>query len=148
MSDDDWNSFSGQIRHAVDSVETLGKLIDLPADVLHKVANVTKSYRMRLTPYYTSLIMPGKLNDPIMLQSVPTGEMIENAGLEIPPVAADHSPARLVDQFYPRIVTIKATNMCAMYCTHCLRLAHIGRKDKVYYFFLKTIKKMLFLIIF
>ncbi|WP_136797281.1 KamA family radical SAM protein [Desulfosediminicola ganghwensis] len=132
MSDDDWNSFSGQIRHAVDSVETLGKLIDLPADVLQKVANVTKSYRIRLTPYYTSLIMPGQLNDPIMLQSVPTGEMIENAGIEIPPVAADHSPARLVDQFYPRVVTIKATNMCAMYCTHCLRLAHIGRKDKVY----------------
>ena len=132
MGDGDWNSFSGQIRHAVDSVETLGKLIDLPADVLEKIGRVTKSYRMRLTPYYTSLIMPGVLNDPIMLQSVPTGEMIENAGIEIPPVAADHSPARLIDQFYPRVLTIKATNMCAMYCTHCLRLAHIGRKDKVY----------------
>ena len=131
MSDDDWNSFSGQIRHAVDSVETLGRLIDLPADVLAEIASVTKSYRMRLTPYYTSLIMPATLNDPIMLQSVPTGEMIDNAGIEIPPVAADHSPARLIDQFYPRVLTIKATNMCAMYCTHCLRLAHIGRKDKV-----------------
>jgi lysine 2,3-aminomutase len=67
-----------------------------------------------------------------MLQSIPTGEMIDNAGIEIPPVAADHSPARLIDQFYPRVVTIKATNMCAMYCTHCLRIAHIGRKDKIY----------------
>ncbi len=132
MSDEDWNSFSGQIRNAVDSVETLGKLIDLPKETLEEIGRVTKSYRMRLTPYYTSLIMPGKINDPIMLQSVPTGEMIENAGVEIPPVAADHSPARLVDQFYPRVVTIKATNMCAMYCTHCLRLAHIGRKDNVY----------------
>ena len=53
-------------------------------------------------------------------------------GEEIPPVAADHSPARLIDQFYPRVVTIKATNMCAMYCTHCLRIAHIGKKDHVY----------------
>ncbi|WP_228721428.1 KamA family radical SAM protein [Desulfosediminicola ganghwensis] len=132
MSDDDWNSFNGQIRYAIDSVETLAKLIDLPADVLESIANVTKTYRMRLTPYYTSLIMPGAINDPIMLQSVPTGEMVQNAGIEIPPVAADHSPARLVDQFYPRVVTIKATNMCAMYCTHCLRLAHIGKKDKVY----------------
>jgi len=87
---------------------------------------------MRLTPYYTSLIMPGTVNDPIMLQSIPTGEMIDNAGIEIPPVAADHSPARLIDQFYPRVVTIKATNMCAMYCTHCLRIAHIGRKDQIY----------------
>jgi len=47
-------------------------------------------------------------------------------------VAADHSPARLVDQFYPRVVTIKSTNMCAMYCTHCLRIAHIGKKDKMF----------------
>ena len=132
MDEAAWNSFPGQIRHAVDSVETLARLIDLPRAQLESVARVTKTYRMRLTPYYTSLIMPGVINDPIMLQSVPTGEMIDNAGIEIPPVAADHSPARLVDQFYPRVVTIKATNMCAMYCTHCLRLAHIGRKDQVY----------------
>jgi len=132
MTDADWNSFQGQIRNAVDSVATLAKLIDLPEKVLESIARVTKSYRMRLTPYYTSLIMPGAINDPIMLQSVPTGEMIDNAGIEIPPVAADHSPARLIDQFYPRVLTIKATNMCAMYCTHCLRLAHIGRKDEMY----------------
>lgn len=132
MDEDAWNSFPGQIRHAVDSVSTLAKLIELPPGQLESVARVTKTYRMRLTPYYTSLIMPGVINDPIMLQAVPTGEMIDNAGIEIPPVAADHSPARLVDQFYPRVVTIKATNMCAMYCTHCLRLAHIGRRDQVY----------------
>jgi lysine 2,3-aminomutase len=87
---------------------------------------------MRLTPYYASLIQPGRKNDPVLLQSVPTGEMVDNIGIEIPPVAADHSPARLIDQFYPRVLTIKATNMCAMYCTHCLRIAHIGKKDRIY----------------
>lgn len=132
MSDADWNSTSGQLRNAVDSVETLGSLINLPEKAIQAIGRVTKTYRMRLTPYYTSLIMPGLVNDPIMLQSIPTGEMIDNAGIEIPPVAADHSPARLIDQFYPRVLTIKATNMCAMYCTHCLRLAHIGKRDKVY----------------
>ncbi len=132
MSDGDWNSFQGQIRHAVDSIETLAQLIDLQPQAIESITRVTRDYRMRLTPYYTSLIMPGAVNDPIMLQSIPTGEMIDNAGIEIPPVAADHSPARLIDQFYPRVVTIKATNMCAMYCTHCLRIAHIGRKDRIY----------------
>ncbi|NNK13262.1 MAG: KamA family radical SAM protein [Desulfofustis sp.] len=132
MTDEEWNSFSGQIRHAVDSIETLADLIDLTPEAAASVARVTGEYRMRLTPYYTSLIMPGLVNDPVMLQSIPTGEMIDNAGIEIPPVAADHSPARLIDQFYPRVVTIKATNMCAMYCTHCLRIAHIGRKDRIY----------------
>ncbi len=132
MDEAAWNSFSGQIHHAIGSVEELARLIDLPPAAVADIARVTEHYRMRLTPYYTSLIMPGEINDPIMLQSVPTGEMVDNAGIEIPPVAADHSPARLVDQFYPRVVTIKSTNMCAMYCTHCLRIAHIGRKDKVF----------------
>ena len=132
MSDNDWNSFSGQIRHAINSVDELAELIDLSPAAVTDIFRVTKNYRMRLTPYYTSLIMPGAVNDPIMLQSIPTGEMVDNAGIEIPPVAADHSPARLVDQFYPRVVTIKSTNMCAMYCTHCLRIAHIGRKDKLF----------------
>ena len=132
MDDDSWNSYSGQIRHAVSSVAELAELIDLPESAVQDIARVTASYRMRLTPYYTSLIMPGSINDPIMLQSIPTGEMLDNAGVEIPPVAADHSPARLVDQFYPRTLTIKSTNMCAMYCTHCLRIAHIGKKDKIF----------------
>ncbi len=132
MTDEEWNSFAGQIRHAISSVDELAELIDLPASAVADIARVTKNYRMRLTPYYTSLIMPGEINDPIMLQSIPTGEMVDNAGIEIPPVAADHSPARLVDQFYPRVVTIKSTNMCAMYCTHCLRIAHIGKKDKMF----------------
>jgi len=132
MDDKDWNSYSGQIKNCIDTVEDLSKIIDLPEKVIEEVTRVTKDYRMRLTPYYASLIQAKTANDPVLLQSVPTGEMVDNVGVEIPPVAADHSPARLIDQFYPRVVTIKATNMCAMYCTHCLRLAHIGKKDRIY----------------
>jgi len=132
MSESDWDSFQGQLKFAINSAEELARVISLPKDALRDLKVVTEHYRMRLTPYYASLIMPGKINDPVLIQSVPTREMIDNAGIEIPPVAADHSPARLVDQFYPRVLTIKATNMCAMYCTHCLRIAHIGKKDRIY----------------
>ena len=132
MRDSDWSSYDGQLRHRIDDVDTLAKCIDLPAAAIAEVNRVTGSYRMRLTPYYASLIMPGAVNDPVLLQSVPTAEMVDNLGVELPPVASDHSPARLVDQFYPRVLTIKATNMCAMYCTHCLRIAHIGKHDQVY----------------
>jgi len=132
ISEKEWITYPGQIKHCIDSIEDLAKIIDLPPKVIEEVTHVTKTYRMRLTPYYASLIQPGVVNDPILLQSVPTGEMVDNTGIEIPPVAADHSPARLIDQFYPRVVTIKVTNMCAMYCTHCLRIAHIGKKDRIY----------------
>jgi KamA family protein len=132
ISGEAWNSYAGQLQHCIDSVEKLSKIIDLPVHIIEEVGRVTQNYRMRMTPYYASLIQPGRTNDPILLQSVPTGEMVDNIGIEIPPVAADHSPARLIDQFYPRVLTIKATNMCAMYCTHCLRIAHIGKKDRIY----------------
>ncbi|WP_291322412.1 KamA family radical SAM protein [Desulfonatronospira sp.] len=132
MSMQEWDSFAGQLKYAIESPETLEKILNLPRGALDEVSRVTREYRMRMTPYYAGLIMPERLDDPVLLQSVPTGEMVDNAGIEIPPVAADHSPARLIDQFYPRVVTIKATNMCAMYCTHCLRIAHIGRKDRIY----------------
>jgi len=120
------------LGHAIDSVDLLARILELSPERIAEVTRVTKHYRMRLTPYYASLIMPGRDDDPVLIQSVPTHEMIDNAGIEIPPVAADHSPARLVDQFYPRVVAVKATNMCAMYCTHCLRIAHIGKKDRIY----------------
>ncbi len=130
MQDADWDSFSGQLRYAINDVDTLARCIDLPAKAIADVARVTRDYRMRLTPYYASLIMPGQLDDPVLLQAVPTAEMVDTVGEEIPPVASDHSPARLIDQFYPRVVTIKATNICAMYCVHCLRIAHIGKQDR------------------
>jgi lysine 2,3-aminomutase len=132
MNGAQWSSYEGQLRHRIDDVDTLARCIELPPGAIAEVTRVTKNYRMRLTPYYASLVMPGEVNDPVLLQSVPTAEMVDNLGVELPPVASDHSPARLVDQFYPRVLTIKATNMCAMYCTHCLRIAHIGKSDQVY----------------
>jgi len=87
---------------------------------------------MRLTPYYASLIQMGADHDPVRIQSVPSREMIENRGVEIPPICGIHSPARLVDQLYPQVALIKVTNACAMYCTHCYRLSHISRRDHHY----------------
>lgn len=131
MSDDDWNSFSGQLGNCIDDADTLQKCLDLPDDCIKDVARITQKYRMRMTPYYASLIQPVS-NDPVLLQAVPTAEMVDTVGEEIPPVASDHSPVRLVDQFYPRVVALKSTNICAMYCTHCLRIAHIGGTDHIF----------------
>ncbi|WP_461211329.1 KamA family radical SAM protein [Desulfocurvus sp. DL9XJH121] len=132
LSDETWNSFSGQLTNAINDVETLAKCVDLPADTIRDVTRITEKYRMRLTPYYASLIRPGVANDPVLLQAVPTAEMVDNVGVELPPVASDHSPARLIDQFYPRVLSVKVTNICAMYCTHCLRIAHIGKADRTF----------------
>lgn len=131
ITDEVWDTYGGQIKHAITTPEQLAEIIDLPPKLIADIHRVKDLFRMRISPYYASLIIPGQVNDPILLQSVPTGDMKDNIGEEIAPVASDHSPARLVDQFYPRVLTIKATNMCAMFCTHCLRIAHISDKDWV-----------------
>jgi hypothetical protein len=74
MKQEDWDSFSGQLRFAIESVKTLSGILDLPENAVTDIQRVTSQYRMRLTPYYTSLIMPGAVNDPVLLQSVPTGK--------------------------------------------------------------------------
>ena len=78
MSEEDWNSYKGQLKYAISSVDTLSRVLDLPSFAIKDVLRVTKSYRMRLTPYYASLIQPGQINDPVLIQSVPTGEMVDN----------------------------------------------------------------------
>jgi len=130
ISQEEWDSYAGQLKYRIDDADTLKKALDLEPQVLDEIREVNKSYRMRLTPYWASLILKADKSDPIFLQSVPTIEMIKNKGDDLPAVASDHSPARLIDQLYPQVLTIKSTNMCAMYCTHCLRIMHIGKKDQ------------------
>jgi lysine 2,3-aminomutase len=131
MPDEAWDTYAGQIKYAITCPEQLSRILDIPQKLIEDIQRVSEVFRMRISPYYASLIMPGNVNDPILLQSVPVGDMVDNKGINIDPVASDHSPARLIDQFYPRVVTIKATNMCAMFCTYCLRLDHISDKDWV-----------------
>jgi lysine 2,3-aminomutase len=131
MPDEAWDSYAGQIKYAINSGEKLAEILDIPKKLIDDIQRVVGVFRMRISPYYASLIMPEAKNDPILAQSVPTGDMVDNKGINIEPVASDHSPARLIDQFYPRVLTIKATNMCAMFCTYCLRLDHISDKDWV-----------------
>ncbi|MCA1744032.1 MAG: hypothetical protein LC631_08860 [Desulfovibrionales bacterium] len=68
MNDKDWNSFSGQLKFAIESLDTLGRILNLPAKAMEEVSRVTSNYRMRLTPYYAGLILPEKINDPVLLQ--------------------------------------------------------------------------------
>ena len=89
MSDTDWQTYSGQLKYCIDTVEQLAPILDLPQHLVDEIKRVTARYRMRLTPYYASLIRRDRGNDPVLLQSVPTGEMTDNVGLEMPPVAAD-----------------------------------------------------------
>ncbi|MBU0757303.1 MAG: KamA family radical SAM protein [Nanoarchaeota archaeon] len=129
-SEEDWLSFSWQMKNRITDAGVLGKLIDLPEERIFQIKNVQEKYRMSITPYYASLIIPGKVNDPILVQCVPDVKEVTNPGQDVAAFSFHHSPARLIDQIYPQVCVIKVTNVCAMYCRHCLRTHDIGFCDK------------------
>ncbi len=77
MSNDDWDSYGGQIKHAITSPEQLASIIDIPKQLVKDIQRVSHVFRMRISPYYASLIMSNVTNDPVLLQSVPTGDMVD-----------------------------------------------------------------------
>lgn len=129
-SEKEWNTFSWQMSNRITDAKILGKLIDLTEKRVKEILRVQKKYRMSITPYYASLIVPGKLDDPVLIQCVPDIKEVENTGEKVTAFSQSHSPARLIDQIYPQTAIIKVTNICAMYCRHCLRPHDIGFKDK------------------
>ncbi|MEA2036210.1 MAG: KamA family radical SAM protein [Nanoarchaeota archaeon] len=126
----DWKSFSWQMKNRINDAITLGNILDLPKKKIKEIGEVQRKYRMSITPYYASLIMKENPHDPVLIQSVPDIKEVRNQGQCVSSFSARHSPARIVDQIYPQTAIIKVSNVCAMYCRHCLRVHDIGFKDK------------------
>jgi len=73
---------------------------------------------------------PGAAGDPLMLQSVPSVEELDEAGYEDPMAEEFTSPAPCITRRYPDRLIINVTNQCAMYCRHCQRRRNIGEVDR------------------
>jgi len=54
MSDKEWDSYGGQIKHAITSVEQLASILDVPQKLIEDIQRVSKVFRMRISPYYAS----------------------------------------------------------------------------------------------
>lgn len=125
-----WHDWRWQVSHRIDDHVTLGKLFGFDEQQCARIKNVGKRYRWSISPYYASLMDLSCEDDPIMIQSVPSEEELDETGHEDPMSEEFTSPAPCVTRRYPDRLIINVTNQCAMYCRHCQRRRNIGEVDK------------------
>jgi lysine 2,3-aminomutase len=132
-TDADWDDYRWHLKNAICDSETLSRIIRLSPDEIQAIEKTATRYRWQISPYYASLMDREDRGCPIFKQSVPT--VREYAGgdeVEEPYAITYNSPAPLITRLYADRIIINVTNMCAMFCRHCLRKKDISLKDMVY----------------
>ncbi len=121
--DRDWNDYKWQLRNAVKSIDQLKQFLPLTPQEELRLKNVTDTYHFMIAPYWMSLIDPNNPNDPIRLQSVPSGKELDVTSYGEPDSLdeKDDSPVPGLTHRYPNRVLMYTTNVCSMYCRFCTR---------------------------
>ena len=129
-TDSDWQDYKWHLKHRIVDVDTLGKIIRFTQKEIREIRKTGEQYRWGISPYYASL-MDKKC--PVRMQAVPSiKENLDTSEVKDPMIIKYNSPAPLISRLYPDRLIINITNMCAMFCRHCLRRKDIGDKDLVY----------------
>ncbi len=129
-SESDWDDWRWQMSHRINDSETLTSLFNIDSTRAQQVQDVGMRYRWSVSPYYASLMDISNAKDPIMLQSIPSIEEMDESGSTDPMGEEFTSPASCITRRYPDRLIINATNQCAMYCRHCQRRRNIGEIDR------------------
>lgn len=131
VTDEQWNDWHWQVSNRVDTVEDLKKVIKLTPQEEEDILEVTKNFRMGITPYYASLMDPENPRCPVRMQAVPViAENHRSAADMLDPLSEDEdSPAPGLTHRYPDRVLFLITDQCSMYCRHCTRRRLAGETD-------------------
>ena len=131
VPEEQWNDWTWQAKHRVETLEELKKYITLTKDEEHGIENCLNAFRMAITPYYLSLIDLNDPEDPVRKQCIPTEHELYFA----PEESADSlhedtdSPVKGLTHRYPDRVLFLITDRCAAYCRHCTRRRMVGQTD-------------------
>ncbi|MCJ7680811.1 MAG: lysine 2,3-aminomutase, partial [Candidatus Aminicenantes bacterium] len=132
-TEEDWNDHRWHLKNAIRDTGTLGRIIHLTDRESRDIDKTSTQYRWQISPYYASLMDPEDRTCPIFMQSVPIiAEYLDEEEMKDPYAVVYNSPAPLITRLYPDRLIINVTNICAMFCRHCLRKKDIALKDMVY----------------
>ena len=132
-TDEDWNNWHWHIKKGIDDIEVLSKIVDLTDEEIQDFDKTAKRYRWKISPYYASLMDPKDHRCPIRMQAVPAGlEYFDREEETDPYASVFNSPAPLITRLYADRLIINATNICSVFCRHCLRKKDIAQKDMIY----------------
>ncbi len=129
----DWSNYLWHYKNAIRHTDSLSRIIRLSQPEIRSIEKTASQYRWQVSPYYASLMHPEDRECPIFMQSVPTiAEYLDQEDIKDPYAIVYNSPAPLITRLYPDRLIINVTNMCAMFCRHCLRKKDIALKDMIY----------------
>lgn len=121
------------MRNSVCSVQALKEQLPLDEQEEKQLEQCLKRLKMRITPYYLSLVDATDLKDPIRLQCVP--QTYELSGCPEESLDClheeDNSPVPGLVHRYPDRVLFLATSSCCMYCRHCTRRHFVSKAPDV-----------------
>jgi glutamate 2,3-aminomutase len=131
-TEEDWDDYKWHLQHAIRDAGTLARIIELSDRDVEGIEKTATRYRWQIVPYYAGLMDSSDRKCPIFMQSVPTIQEYLEHDCEDHYAIVYNSPAPLVTRLYADRIIINVTNMCAMFCRHCLRKKDIALKDMVY----------------
>jgi len=119
----DWYDWKWQFNNRVRSLGQLARALKRPLASFDPCRAVIRSYPLRITPYYLSLLDPADENDPLRWQCVPDPlELSFSLGGTPDPLGEERAMPvpGLIHRYSDRCLAI-VTNDCAVYCRHCNR---------------------------
>jgi lysine 2,3-aminomutase len=131
-TEDQWKDYKWQLRNAIRDTATLSRIVELSPEDIEGIEKTASRYRWQVVPYYASLMHATDRACPIFKQSVPTIQEYLADDAEDHYAIIYNSPAPLVTRLYADRIIINVTNICAMFCRHCLRKKDIALRDMVY----------------
>jgi lysine 2,3-aminomutase len=121
VPEEEWDDWRWQFRNRITSLQQLTRFIPVPEELLPSLHQITRNFRIGITPYYLSLFDLADPHDPIARQSLPALEELLNQNAEDDPLHEEGSPIPGLTHRYPDRVLLVVTDTCAMYCRHCTR---------------------------
>jgi lysine 2,3-aminomutase len=129
----DWDDWKWHFRNVICDPKILSEIIELKESEIADIEQTATRYRWQISPYYLSLMDPGDRSCPIFKQAIPTiAEFQDIHEVTDPYAIVYNSPAPLVTRLYADRLIINVTNICAMYCRHCLRKKDIHHSNLIY----------------
>lgn len=131
--ENDWDDWKWHISNSIHDIKKLSKIISLTDEELGDIEKTATQYRWSISPYYASLMDPETRECPIRMQAVPSIlEYIDQKEIKDPYAIIYNSPAPLITRLYADRLIINATNICSVFCRHCLRKKDIALKNQIY----------------
>lgn len=129
----DWDDHRWHLKNAIKNTRILRGIIPLTDREITDIEKTATQYRWQISPFYASLMDSEDRSCPIFKQSVPViAEFLDEEVMKDPYAVVYNSPAPLITRLYPDRLIINVTNMCAMFCRHCLRKKDIALQDMIY----------------